>query len=70
LTAAGFADPLPLDAGGTEHSFTGATDRKRIDFVLAGPGVSVTAARIDHPRPFGRLPSDHWPVLADVELAG
>jgi endonuclease/exonuclease/phosphatase family metal-dependent hydrolase len=70
LTAAGFADPLPLDAGGTEHSFTGATDRKRIDFVLAGPGVSVTAAWIDHPRPFGRLPSDHWPVLADVELAG
>jgi len=68
LIAAGFADPLPADAGGTEHAFTGATDRTRIDYVLAGPGVTVTAAWIDHPRPGGRLPSDHWPVLADLEL--
>ena len=68
LVAAGFADPLPPDAGGTEHAFTGATDRTRIDFVLAGPGVTVTAAWIDHPRPGGRLPSDHWPVLADLEI--
>ena len=68
LTAAGFADPLPPDAGGTEHGFTGATDRTRIDYVLAGPGVQVTSAWIEHPRPHGRLPSDHWPVLADVEV--
>jgi len=68
LVTAGFADPLPVDAGGTEHAFTGATDRTRIDYVLAGPGVAVTAAWIAHPRPSGRLPSDHWPVVADVEV--
>ena len=68
LAAAGFADPLPPDAGGTEHAFTGAEDRTRIDYVLTGPGVTVSAAWIAHPRPSGRLPSDHWPVLADLEI--
>jgi endonuclease/exonuclease/phosphatase family metal-dependent hydrolase len=66
LAAAGFTDALPPDAGGTEHAFTGAMDRTRIDYVLTGAGVTVTAAWIAHPRPQGRLPSDHWPVLADV----
>lgn len=68
LVAAGFRDPLPLDAGGTEHSFSGATDRTRIDYVLAGSGVHVARAWISHERPFGRLPSDHWPVLADLVI--
>jgi endonuclease/exonuclease/phosphatase family metal-dependent hydrolase len=66
LAEAGWSDPLPTAAGGTEHSFTGATDRNRIDYVLAGPGVQVSRAWIDHVRPEGRLPSDHWPVLADL----
>ena len=66
LLSAGFTDPLPPDAGGTEHAFTGATDRTRIDYVLTGPGIEVSAAWISHERPGGRLPSDHWPVLADV----
>jgi endonuclease/exonuclease/phosphatase family metal-dependent hydrolase len=64
--AAGFRDPLMLDAGGTEHAFSGATDRTRIDYVLAGRGVDVAHAWISHERPDGRLPSDHWPVLADL----
>ena len=42
--------------------------RTRIDYVLTGPGVTVSAAWIAHPRPSGRLPSDHWPVLADLEI--
>lgn len=66
LAAAGFSDPLPLDAGGTEHGFTGRTDRKRIDFVLAGPRITATSAGIVYDRPGGRLPSDHWPVVADL----
>lgn len=66
LADAGYTDTLPLDAGGTEHAFTGATDRTRIDYVLTGPGVEVRAAGISHHRPGGRLPSDHWPVLADL----
>ena len=68
LAAAGFTDTLPRDAGGTEHAFTGATDRTRIDYVLTGPGVHVSSTWIAHPRPDGRLPSDHWPVLADLVL--
>ncbi|WP_375498252.1 endonuclease/exonuclease/phosphatase family protein [uncultured Jatrophihabitans sp.] len=66
LHAAGWTDTLPVDAGGTEHAFTGAHDRKRIDYVLTGPGVHAASAWIGHDRPRGRLPSDHWPVIADV----
>jgi endonuclease/exonuclease/phosphatase family metal-dependent hydrolase len=66
LADAGYTDALPKDAGGTEHAFTGATDRTRIDYVLTGPGIRVSAAWISHDRPQGRLPSDHWPVLADL----
>ncbi|GAB2459610.1 endonuclease/exonuclease/phosphatase family protein [Jatrophihabitans fulvus] len=66
LLDAGFTDALATVSGGTEHGFTGARDRVRIDHVLAGPGVEVTGGRIDHSRPHGRLPSDHWPVVADL----
>jgi endonuclease/exonuclease/phosphatase family metal-dependent hydrolase len=66
LADAGYTDSLPPRAGGTEHAFTGATDRTRIDYVLTGPGNQVSAAWISHDRPDGRLPSDHWPVLADL----
>lgn len=68
LLAAGFTDAHAGTAGGTEHAFTGAKDRVRIDFVLAGPGVRVTSSRIVHDRPGGRLPSDHWPVVADLDV--
>jgi endonuclease/exonuclease/phosphatase family metal-dependent hydrolase len=71
LMAAGFADTLaqlgprgPLAA--THHAWDGSTDGTRIDFVLAGPQWRVLSSRIDHARPGGRLPSDHWPVVADV----
>lgn len=66
LADAGYTDALPPGAGGTEHAFTGATDRTRIDYILTGPGIHVSAAWINHDRPAGRLPSDHWPVLADL----
>jgi endonuclease/exonuclease/phosphatase family metal-dependent hydrolase len=66
LADAGYTDALAPDVGGTEHAFTGATDRTRIDYVLVGPGVQVSTAWISHDRPQGQLPSDHWPVLADL----
>ncbi|SHG54489.1 Metal-dependent hydrolase, endonuclease/exonuclease/phosphatase family [Jatrophihabitans endophyticus] len=68
LLAAGWTDALAGVSGGTEHAFTGAIDRVRIDHVLVARGVGVTDARIDHTRPGGRLPSDHWPVVADLEI--
>ena len=72
LLAAGHQDALghlpPRGPGaGTEHGFTGATDRRRIDYILVGRGTQVTSAQIVHARPGGRLPSDHWPVVARVE---
>ena len=73
LLAAGYADPLAhLPATGpgaaTAHGFTGSHDGKRIDHVLVPPPLVVLDARIVHDRPGGRLPSDHWPVVTDVEL--
>jgi endonuclease/exonuclease/phosphatase family metal-dependent hydrolase len=66
LLDAGFAHALPDDAGGTFHRWTGATDGPRIDHVLVRGAIEVTAAEVAHARPDGRLPSDHWPVVADL----
>ena len=52
----------------THHPWDGSTDGTRIDYVLADDRWDVLGARIDHSRPRGRLPSDHWPVVAEVAL--
>lgn len=68
LLAAGLRSALPGEAGGTEHGWTGRIDRRRIDHVLVSDDVEVRWADVLHPRPGGRLPSDHWPVVADLRL--
>lgn len=73
LVAGGLRDTLAeLGSRGpqaaTHHSWDGATAGTRIDLVLAGPRWDVLAAWIDHATPGGRLPSDHWPVVADLRL--
>lgn len=68
LTNAGWRQTLPAEAGGTEHDFTGADDQDRIDHILIGKGLSCIGARIAYERFDGRLPSDHWPVVADLAL--
>lgn len=72
LTDAGYVDALPPDAGGTEHSFTGARDRKRIDHIFVAPSITVRRGWVDYGPAATpsrrRLPSDHWPVVADLEL--
>jgi endonuclease/exonuclease/phosphatase family metal-dependent hydrolase len=52
----------------THHRWDGATSGTRIDYVLVDESWDVLEARIDHARPRGRLPSDHWPVLTAVAL--
>ena len=52
----------------THHSFSGRVKGTRIDHILVPGGVQVTDARIVHDRPSGRLPSDHWPVVATVSV--
>ncbi len=71
LLAGGLTDALAvLGARGpraaTHHAWDGSTDGTRVDFVLANEAWDVLGGHIDHTRPGGRLPSDHWPVLADV----
>lgn len=68
LQAGGLATALSPDAGGTAHRFGGGVDGPRIDHVLVSDRWEVAGARITHPRPGGRLPSDHWPVVADLRL--
>lgn len=55
-------------ADGTYHKFTGRQDVDRIDWVLVSRHWNVTAARIDHTSRGGRFPSDHFPVVAELEL--
>jgi endonuclease/exonuclease/phosphatase family metal-dependent hydrolase len=74
LLAAGLRDPLSrLGAGGpgagTHHRWDGRTDWTRIDFVLVTREWRVRAAAVVQDPVGGRLPSDHWPVLAALELA-
>ncbi|MFF1815917.1 endonuclease/exonuclease/phosphatase family protein [Kribbella sp. NPDC058245] len=68
LTDAGLRYAVPADAGGSWHNFTGAEDDDRIDHILVSPAWTVTEAAVSHFRPGGRLPSDHWPVMATLSL--
>ncbi len=73
LLAAGLRDALsglPADGAGaaTGHEWTGKTDGRRIDHILVSPGIEVVDASIVRSRPFGRLPSDHWPVVARLRV--
>lgn len=58
-------DPGP---SGTTHHFTGSTDGRQIDHILVSPDIEILDAHVAHPRPGGRLPSDHWPVVAKLSL--
>lgn len=60
------------DAGevGTFSGFRpGATTGEKIDHVLVSPGVAVIDASIDRTSREGRYPSDHFAVIATVQLA-
>jgi len=61
---------VPDGLGGTTHRWKGGTAGRRIDYVFASDGWEVLGGGVDHTRPGGRLPSDHWPIWADVRLVG
>lgn len=65
LLLQGRRDAHGADAGGTFHGFTGVA-RERLDGILVPDSWSVLAARVLDERVDGRLPSDHFPVMADV----
>jgi endonuclease/exonuclease/phosphatase family metal-dependent hydrolase len=74
--AAGFRDALevrgPEDGGdhasGTFHGFTGEPLPGRIDYVLCDGAWRVCAASIERRSAAGRLPSDHFPIAAELLL--
>jgi len=45
--------------GGAES--THRTSRRRIDYILCGPGLEAGTARVEHVGP-----SDHWPLVAEL----
>ena len=65
---AGFRMAVPDGLGGTTHQWSGDTRGRRIDYIFVSDGWDVLAGGVDHSRPGGRLPSDHWPIWADVRL--
>lgn len=68
LLALGLREALGPEAGGTNHRFTGRTDGRRLDHILVSHHFEVERGWVAHDRPHGRLPSDHWPVVADLSL--
>lgn len=66
LYEAGLRSALPAEAGGTYHGWSGAIDRRRIDHIFVSAGWTVAHSGIRLDRPWGMLPSDHWPVFADL----
>jgi hypothetical protein len=54
----------------TYHAFTGRREGDRIDFIFVSdsPKVTVLNAYIDRSNEGGRFPSDHFPVIATVQV--
>lgn len=76
---AGTRNPIPLvdtfrelypDATGvgTFNGFEGNTDGPKIDYIFVEPGTKVLEAEILRDNDNGQYPSDHFPVLARIDL--
>ncbi len=59
---------MPESKGGSSHSFTGQPE-DRIDWILASGHFRMKAVEIIEYNQAGRYPSDHFPVLATLELS-
>jgi endonuclease/exonuclease/phosphatase family metal-dependent hydrolase len=68
LIESGLRLAVPLEAGGSWNDFTGEVDGDRIDHILVSSSWTVVDAAVSHYQPDGRLPSDHWPVVATLSL--
>jgi endonuclease/exonuclease/phosphatase family metal-dependent hydrolase len=69
LVEAGLVDAWQAAGAGPGHTIPANAPRRRIDYVMAGPGVTVVeAAVLDDLGPAMAGLSDHRPVLAVVEL--
>jgi endonuclease/exonuclease/phosphatase family metal-dependent hydrolase len=54
---------------GTFHGFRGGRGGPKIDYVFADPNITVREGAILYDNTEGRYPSDHYPVMARVNLS-
>lgn len=54
--------------GGTSHGFSRTDAKEAIDHVLISDHFSVVSAQVIRKRKYFMLPSDHWPVTAELML--
>lgn len=67
LARSGLRQALPRGSGGTAHDFEGHTKSRRIDHILVSKSIVVRGASVVTSTG-RRLPSDHWPVVADLAV--
>ncbi|WP_108821789.1 endonuclease/exonuclease/phosphatase family protein [Dysgonomonas sp. Marseille-P4361] len=59
----------PYGTVGTTSSFkASAPMNKRIDYILVTSGIQVSKYAVLNEMQYGRFPSDHFPVVADITL--
>ena len=63
------AENVTQSGMGTRHDFSGRTIGPRIDHIRISPNLSAKDIKIDTRKIDGRYPSDHFPVIAKIELA-
>lgn len=56
------------EVGCTWHDFNGGETGEPIDYIFVTPEVRVTSAHVDRRMYYGRYPSDHYPVVACIQL--
>lgn len=68
LEEVGLRSAVPDDAPGTNHDYGTFLPKHRIDHILVSRHWTIGEARVVTERPKGRYPSDHWPIVVDLEL--
>ncbi len=68
LTEDGLTSALAGDDHGTLHRFRGGRDGPQIDHILVSPNFAVVSSHVFATDGSGRRASDHWPVVAELEL--
>lgn len=52
----------------TFHDFKGGDEDECIDYIFCTPNISVEKTMIDQTKIDGRYPSDHYPVISEINL--
>ncbi len=68
LASGGLRAAVPTGADGTYHHFTGRREGPRLDHVFVNDRFQVTSAEVHRLATRPPFPSDHWPVVATLEL--